>query len=250
MKRIVSSCFGVALAVTVCAAEFEGTVKMKMSLEGGAQGQGVMTMEIGKTGARNKMEMNAGGMQMNRDMLMKVVSRISCMCWTTRPTYSVMDLGRMREMAKQTPGSAAAERVSVKKLGKEKILDYDTQHVIITRGDDKETTEMWTSKDVMDYETFSKLQSRSGKRDPGDQAVEKALKDAGADGMPLKLINTSPEGMKVTMEVTSMDETAARQHVSDSFRLQRDGGARPDGRPGAGVSSQQLEITKSRWTKR
>src|SRR5205807_2040047 len=88
-------------------------------------------------------------------------------------SYTEIDLKKMREMGNQ-PG--APERTyTVKKLGKEKVLGFECQHVLVTEaGAHGGEIEMWTSKEVMDYATFSKLQPRQGSR----AAMEKALKDA------------------------------------------------------------------------
>ena len=67
------------------------------------------------------------------------------------------------------------------------------------------TIELWTAKDLLDYATFSKMQARQGKGG-GDEAMVKALKDAGADGVPLKSIGTTADGTKVTMEVVKVDK--------------------------------------------
>ena len=68
-------------------------------------------------------------------------------------------------------------------------------------------TELWTAKDLLDYETFSKLQARRGKA-AGQEALVKALKDAGADGLPLKSITTTGDGAIVTMEVVKVNKKA------------------------------------------
>ena len=67
------------------------------------------------------------------------------------------------------------------------------------------TLELWTAKDLLDYATFSKMQAGRGKF-AGEEALIKALKDADADGLPLKCITTTPEGTKVTMEVVKAEK--------------------------------------------
>ena len=89
------------------------------------------------------------------------------------------------------------------------MLGYKTQHVLVKEKNpgtgNGMTTEMWTAKELLDYATFSKLQARRGKGG-GEEAMVKALKDAGADGMPLKSITTTGDGSKVTMEVVKVDK--------------------------------------------
>ena len=109
-------------------------------------------------------------------------------------------LGR-REMAGQSQGN---EKYTVKKLGEAKILGRDTQHVLVTGTNT--TTELWTAKDFVDYATFSRLLTRPGVRAGAAEALNKALKDAGADGMPLKSITTGADGAKMTMEVVKAEK--------------------------------------------
>ena len=116
-------------------------------------------------------------------------------------TYSEVDLAEAREMAGPSQGN---EKYTVKKLGEAKILGRDTQHVLVTGTNT--TTELWTAKDFVDYATFSRLQTRPGVRAGAAEALNKALKDAGADGMPLKSITTGADGAKMTMEVVKAEK--------------------------------------------
>ena len=121
-------------------------------------------------------------------------------------SYTEVDLTKAPANAAQQP---ASDKYTVNKFGQEDILGYKTQHVMVTKKDPGPasalTTEMWTANDLMDYATFSKMQSRQGKG--GDEeAMLKALKAAGADGLPLKSISTTPDGTKVTMEVVKVDK--------------------------------------------
>jgi len=122
-----------------------------------------------------------------------------------KKTYTEMDLSKMREMAGQQP----AKEYTVEKLGQETILGYKTQHILVKEkasgAKEVTTMEMWTAKDLLDYATFSKMQPRQGKGASGE-ALAKALKDAGADGMPLKSSATTADGTKVTMEVVKIDK--------------------------------------------
>ncbi len=64
---------------------------------------------------------------------------------------------------------------------------------------------MWIAKDFLDYKLFQRLQAHPG-GGMGNEAMEKALKDAGAEGMPLKAIMPAPTGGKLTMEVVKADK--------------------------------------------
>jgi hypothetical protein len=151
--------------------------------------------------------MQMGGMSMKMVMLQKTdtpdtLYRIN----DANKTYTEVDMAKMRQMAGQPTDTKS---YTVEKLGQETILAYKTQHVLVkdtsTGASNSMTTEMWTAKDLLDYATFTKMQARPGKG-AGDAALVKALKDAGADGLPLKSIATTPDGGKVTMEVVKVDK--------------------------------------------
>src|SRR4029077_1138867 len=108
-------------------------------------------------------------------------------------TYSEIDVSK--DNAPKDPNDK--DPWNVKKIGEEKMLGYKTQHVLVTHG--QETWELWTSKDLIDYETYRKLQASKG-RMAGDERMVTALKEADVDGMPLKAI-VSQQGMKSTIEL-------------------------------------------------
>jgi Domain of unknown function (DUF4412) len=198
------------LSAAPALAQFEGVLEMKMTMgpkdaEGG--GGGTMSVAVAAAGIRSEMNMKLGAMEVKMVMLQKnanpdLIYQIN----DGDKTYSEIDLAKVRELAGQ---QAASPQYSVQTLGEETLLGYPTKHVLVKeKGADGSagiTTELWTAKDLLDYETFSKLQARRGKA-AGQEALVKALKDAGADGLPLKSIATMPDGAKVTMEVVKVDK--------------------------------------------
>jgi hypothetical protein len=207
-KRISPTLFALLLAAGPAFGQFEGTLEMKMTMAGmGNEGGGTMNISVAKAGSRSEMDMKMGPMAMKMVMLQKndspdILYRIN----DANKTYTEMDLAKMKEMAGQ---KQAKRKYTVEKLGQETILGYKTQHVLVKEQDASNgagmNLEVWTAKDLLDYETFSKMQVRRGKG-AGEEAMIKALKDADADGMPLKSLATTPEGMKVTMEVVKVDK--------------------------------------------
>jgi len=209
-KRISPTLFALLLAVCPAFGEFEGILDMKMTTAGkGGEfgGGGTMRAAVSKAGARCEVNMQMGAMAMKMVVLQKtdkpdILYHID----DANRTYSEMDLAKLREMAGQSQNT---RKYTVEKLGQENILGYKTQHVRLKEqksGDGNgETMEVWTAKELLDYATFSKWQGRRGKGG-GEEALVKALKDAGADGLPLKSISTTPEGTQVTMEVVKVDK--------------------------------------------
>jgi hypothetical protein len=210
LKRISPTLFALLLAACPAFGEFEGTLDMKMTTEGAGgefSGSGTMHAAVSKAGARCEMNMQMGPMAMKMVVLQKTASPdVLYYIDDANRTYSEMDLARLREMAGQAQKS---RKYSVEKLGQENILGHKTQHVLVKEqkpdGGNGETIEAWTANDLLDYATFSKWQGRPGKGG-GQEALAKALKDAGADGLPLKSIATTPDGTKVTMEVMKLDK--------------------------------------------
>jgi hypothetical protein len=193
----------VILSTSVSAfADFEGVVEMKLSITdkaGSTVGGGSMNLAISKAGSRMEMNMQA-------PMAMKLVRLTK----TDSPdkVYQIDDAGRtyseadVSKNAETTKLNEDKEPWTVKKLGEEKILGYKTQHVMVTH--QQETRELWTSKDLIDYSTYSRLQASRG-RMGGEEGMLKALKDAGADGMPLKAVVSLAE-MKTTAEIVKVDK--------------------------------------------
>jgi hypothetical protein len=200
-KRLFPVVLLLGLASSPARADFEGTLEMKMTLageDGSIMGGGTMNLSIAKTGSR--MEMN---MEKPMPMKMVVITRTD----TPDKVYQVNDQGRTYseiDVSKDNKPrqSNDNEPWKVKKLGEEKVLNYKTQHVMVTHG--PETWELWTSKDLIDYETYRKLQASKG-RMAGDERMVTALKEADADGMPLKAI-VSQEKIKSTIELVKAEK--------------------------------------------
>jgi hypothetical protein len=207
-KNLSPTLFVLLLAVLPAYAQFEGVLEMKMTAagEGGQGGGGTMNVAVAKAGARCEMNMQMGAMGMKMVVLQKTDAPNTLYhIDDANKTYSEIDLSKMRDMAGQRQGG---RKYTVEKLGQENILGYKTQHVIVKEsnpGGKGSTTEMWTAKDLLDYATFSKMQPGQG-QGGGEEAMAKALKDAGADGLPLKSISTTADGTKVTMEVVKADK--------------------------------------------
>lgn len=209
-KRLNSTLFALLLGAGPAFAQFEGVLEMKVTAAGkdsDSGGGGKMVASVAKAGARCEMNMQMGEMNMKLVVLQKTdTPNLLYHINDANKTYTEIDLAKMKEMAGST---ADARKYTVQKLGQETLLGYKTQHVLVKEQDARNeqgmTTEMWTAKDLLDYATFARMQARPGKKG-GEEALAKALKDAGANGLPLKSISTTPDGTKVTMEVVKVDK--------------------------------------------
>jgi hypothetical protein len=208
MYRIVShALFALLVSAAPVLAQFEGVLEMRTSMttsDGEGPGGGTMKIAVGKPGARIELNTKAGPMSINTVMLVKndmpnVLYRID----DARKTYTEVDVTKAQAMANMKQDSAT---YSVEKLGEEKIMGYATQHVVVKEKNPAKasgmTTEMWIAKGFADYELLSKVRGKAG----GDKGMAKALKDAGAEGLPLKSIHTTSDGASIKTEVVKIEK--------------------------------------------
>ena len=190
-------------------ADFEGIIEMKTTVggpEGSPQGGGTQAIAISKAGTRMQMDMKVAQAGMKMDFLMrndrpKVMYQIN----DGAKTYTEIDLAKLADMASRLPQDD--KDYVVEKLGEETILGYKTQHVRVTnKGLRGEVIEMWTSKDFIDSDTLAKLQSQQGGGVAGGTGLVKALKDAQADGLPLRSVISPGGGTKIRMDVTKVEK--------------------------------------------
>jgi hypothetical protein len=194
------------LAAPVFGADFEGVLELKMTMTsstGVETGNGSAKVSVSKAGMRNEVyaQTLVGPMRMvtlfkteTPDVLYKINDQAK--------TYSELDLSQTGPKPPERPD---AEPYQVKRLGEEKLLGYNTLHLLVTY---KNTSnELWATKELLDSATFSKLlrrQTRAG----AEERMTKALKDAGVDGMPLKSVLTAEDGAKTLMEVVKVEPKA------------------------------------------
>ncbi len=175
-------------------AQFEGEVQMKITAKDGG---GTMTMFISKHAVKTEMNLSAEKMKMQMASLMKMDNpNIIYLINDKSKSYSEIDLKEMEKMAQGM--TRPKETYKVQKLGKEKILGYDCDHILVSDSDSE--MEMWIAKGIMDYDTFKKFNQSQQ-----DNGLEKALKDAGVLGMPLKQIVGKGTAAESTMEVVKIN---------------------------------------------
>jgi hypothetical protein len=203
MKRL--TLFSLFLTALPTFAQFEGEIEMKMTVidkDGASMGGGASKIAISKAGMRSEMSLEMprmAGMSMNTVTLMKtdspdIVYRLD----EAKHTYTEMDKAKMRGMTAQRQDD---EKWTVEKLGEEKVIGYKTVHVLAKH---KSTSmELWTAKEFLDLETYRKMQSSRAQMSDG---MMNALKEAGADGMPLKSLITNEDGTRITMEIIRADK--------------------------------------------
>ena len=203
-KTVLAILAGAALAAAPAFAQFEGELSMKLTMK---DGSGTGKAYVSKAGARSELDIQTQKMPFKMTTLMKTANPdVMYMINDQQKAYAEIDLVKMKEQAARFR-EKNKETWSVKKLGKETVNGYSSEHVLVTRGDDaKSEQELWTSKDVsgLSYESMRGLMRRGNQSDEG---MMKALKDAGADGFVVKMVtrekgNPTPVA---TMELTKVE---------------------------------------------
>jgi hypothetical protein len=208
------------LAFVPAFAEFEGIIEMKMM---SSHGNGTVKMSMSKAGVRNDLNIAVPEMPVRMSMLVRFDNPdVAYNINDAAKTYSVMDLKKTRTAARRM----GDEAFTVKKLGKETVSGYPCEHVLVT-GRKSGETELWTSKDIMDFGSFSKTM---GARSPVNPDYENKLREAGADGFPVKSIHRSGQGEDVTLELVK----AQKKSLPASLFEVPSGYAKKEGVMGAG----------------
>lgn len=186
-------------------AQFEGVLEMKITgtdADGKTVMSGTVTNSIKGTSTLIESSSNVGGMAIKQVMLMRgnEPNKLYTLDRENK-TYTETDLTGMMESANQESG----EEYEVKKIGNEKVLGFNCAHVQVKMKKSNATMEMWTSKEVMDWQTYAKTQQNN----PAfrDNKFLAALRKENADGMPLKMV-TSAGGGKSVFEVVKVEKKA------------------------------------------
>ena len=203
-KTLLAALAGAALAATPALAQFEGEIDMKMTVQGGATGNGRVL--VSKTGARTELDLQAQRMPLKMTTIMKFATPDTMyLVNDSQKTYAELDLKKLREQAGSMEGKKAKEPWAVKKLGRETVNGYSCEHVLASKG----TTEIetWTTKDIagLSYETMRGLMRRGPQ---GDEGLFAALRDAGADGFSVKSVvrDKATANVQTTMELTKVEK--------------------------------------------
>jgi hypothetical protein len=208
-KTVLAILAGAALAASPAVAQFEGEITMKMTMR---EGTGTGRAYISPAGARSELDIQTTQMPFKMTTLLKASTPdVMYMINDQQKSYAEVDLKKVQEQTAKYR-EKSKETWSVKKLGKETVNGYSSEHVLITRSEDtKGEQELWTSKDIsgLSYESMRGLMRN---RNQNDEGMMKALKDAGVDGFVVKMI-TREKGNPVplaTMEITKVERKSLK----------------------------------------
>lgn len=192
------------LVALPAAAQWEGTLEMKMTMARGGSGHG--KIYLSRSATRTEMEMSVPQMQqagMGAGMKIATLTRLSdpdksYLINDARRTYSVLDAKKLREQAAGRPHEE--ETWTVKKLGGDVVAGFACQSFVLTEEKRKSEVEMCVTRDILGSTAWL---AQQGQGRYGSTGMTKALRDAGADGYPVKLTmreKGKPEAL-MTMEL-------------------------------------------------
>jgi len=197
-----------AFAATTANAQFEGVAEMKITTSGGhANVTGTGKTYVSKVGWRSEMEMSNPEMAKATGVSsMKMVSfgKLSdpdkvYMLNEKMKTYSVLDAKKTREMAASM--GKKEHKYSIKRLGRDTVAGLSCDNVLIQQEGEKTQIEACISKEFMTGDWLKAMQRQS--RGGGD--FMKALRDAGLEGYPIRMVTKEPGGSGMTMELTKIE---------------------------------------------
>jgi hypothetical protein len=210
-----------ALAAALCLAAlpvlaFEGVIETKltmspskMSQSGGPQSMtGTGTISVKGLNSRMEQQITVPGMSTPTKQI--IIHRAD----EPNTTYLVHENNKTYQKLtaekEDADDSQAANKWTVKKLGKDTIAGRSTEHVQLSHEERGEVMEVWIDKNLVSAGDLEKAFASGDRRGGG---WWKALKKEGVAGIPLKVVarNSKGEG-GVTWEATSVKS----QSVPDS----------------------------------
>jgi hypothetical protein len=118
-------------------------------------------------------------------------------------TYILNDKDKTYSERKKSEPKEDTRTYEVKKLGEETVNGYKCVHALVTEG--KETHEVWNTKGIPDYDKYA--ESMKSNERMNNPKREKALKDAGCDGFPVKTFHKGNEREgDFTMELVKIEK--------------------------------------------
>lgn len=195
MKRALL--FAVAFFTASAArANFEGVLHMNLA---SPQAAGEIKFFISKSGYRQELSMSAPQGSLNLTTLMT----------PERPGVVVMINDEMKKYTEidtraLKKAGASSEKFKVKQLGEMTVAGYRCKNVLIT-GDKTGEMELCVSKELMDYDTYAMLRAGDA-GDPTGESFQRALKDAGADGFPIRSVHRGNPDGPITMELVMVEK--------------------------------------------
>jgi hypothetical protein len=207
--KLLASILVLGSAGLATAAGFEGVIESRMKMSGQAEG-GTSRTFVSQAGMRQEVTFGKKGEAVTMvTLILRSKPGLAFMVNDDKKTYAELDLASMKGAAAEK----SPEKYTVTRLGNEKVAGYDCAHgkVQSSKGDH---WEVWATREISGAEDFwSSLSSEQ--KDQGGARLYKAMKDAGLDGWPVKMVvqgKGSGEG-PMTWEATRIERKALASHL-------------------------------------
>lgn len=204
-----SALLALAVSSLPALAQFEGVIEMKMEGGSGAAMSGTGKTFVSKTAWRSEMEMTRADAKQDAEKLkamggqatfrMVVLGKLSEPGITYMINEGAKTFARIdsAEMAKNLPKDAE-KKWTVKRLGKDHVAGLACENVKAVEEGKKTEFELCVTRELASGEWIRALQAQQ--RSSGGLWM-KALKDAGVEGYPLRMVVRESESGPVTMRV-------------------------------------------------
>jgi hypothetical protein len=235
MKKTILSLIAIVFAASLHA-QNGAYINYKLTSSRGANGN--IFIKYSEWGTISEFNMAIpqmpGGGIVNKSMNLKSNPDVMYMINDKSKSYS--------EMKKTEPDpSKDTKTYTVKKLGDETVAGYKCTHALVTEG--TETHEVWNTKAIPEYEKYSETFKSNDKL--SNNKREKALKEAGCDGIPVKTFHKGkPDEGDMTIELVKLEK---KSYSKSDFEIpagytKSESGANqnPSGQPGTMKTQQEL----------
>ncbi len=176
---------------------FEGVIEMKMS-SADKPDMGITKMYFSALGGRIETEIKISPNLKSFKTVRIYTTKKQDLYYIINDasaTYSISDFSKSKN------NSDIDKEVNVKVIGVEKILGYTCTHAIISTKSGQ--TEIWTSKDLIEYDSYKRLNESDLRSRNASYA--KALIEAQAEGFPVKTIKKDSKGNAITIELAKAE---------------------------------------------
>ena len=197
MKTILRSALVATLLLPLAAAaQWEGALDMKIT---GKDVTGSSQALVGKAGARMQMEMKspqaqqAGQGAVKMTILVRTAEPdVSYMINDAQKSYSRIDL---KEMEKNVPAQAKDGKWTVRRLGPDRVAGYACERALLSQEGTGAENEVCVSKEILGPASIFS----TGRRNASGEALAKALKANGLEGMPIRMVVREKAKAEATM---------------------------------------------------
>lgn len=204
MRHVLVAALGLTLAASAAARDFEGTVESRITMTGKQaeeRGHGTVRVQVSPRGARMATEMTTPvGVVKMTVLHLKAKPGVTYVIDEQKKTYAELTHHPDQDAQEK------AGKVTVKKLGNERVAGYDCVHALVTDAEG-EKTEMWVTKALGGAESFWAAQmGEQGEGGGKAREMAKSLRDAGLDGWPLKFKSWPGKDQEVVWETVKVEK--------------------------------------------